>query len=485
VYLRSLLITTLGALAEPALADDVLDIQGRRIIVGPDTALVVDDALLPPGSPVPQKPGLRVEARFAPARAVAGGGAGEPAITVIFSYALKGPVTSIEPLRVLGQEITVTADTATEGLPGGSIGNVAVGDHLDVSGYFDTNSSVLASFLEFSPTPIAKWLLGGAITAVNADTIELGPQIVSTVGVTPQDCGAALAVGQFLEIRADAIDGFGPDTVLDSVTDLRCVATVPIGTPGSLGALNGVVGTLLSDTSFQFGPYAVTFDETTEFRYGSADDILPGAALEVDGTFGDNLTFVAQGIQFDAPMIRIEGPADVADVVPGADGTITLLGNVVHRSAQVRDEDDLFVDGIAQPRQIEVRGYLDRLGNRYATRARTRGAPDPGDSRAGGPVEWVTRPVLGVLGLNLDTTGALFEDPAEQPITADEFFLDAIPGASVEQSGAWDAATQTITGGVALLVARVEPPPIPNGTDHTLIVGTMRSTDRVFANGFD
>ena len=66
-----------------------------------------------------------------------------------------------------------------------------------------------------------------------------------------------------------------------------------------------------------------------------------------------------------------------------------------------------------------------------------------------------------------------------------EFFLDAITGASVEQSGAWDAATQTITGGVALLVARVEPPPIPNGTDHTLIVGTMRSTDRVFANGFD
>ncbi|MGH8172962.1 MAG: hypothetical protein ACREPX_07425, partial [Rhodanobacteraceae bacterium] len=163
----------------------------------------------------------------------------------------------------------------------------------------------------------------------------------------------------------------------------------------------------------------------------------------------------------------------------------TLLDNLVHRTAQVRDEDDLFVNGITQPRQIEVRGYLDRLGNRYATRARLRGAPDPGDSRAGGPVDWVTRPTLGVLGLTLDTTGALFEDPAEQPMTADDFFLDAVPGSQVEQSGSWDADTHTITGGVALLVARLEPPPPPIGNGHSLIVGTLRGTDRVFANGFD
>ena len=485
MYLRSLLLTTLGAIAAPALADDVLDVQGRRVVVGPDTTIVVDDEILPPGSPVPQKPGLRVEARFAPTRAIDGVGA-EPAITVIFWYALKGPVTSTEPLRVLGQEITVTGDTETAGLPGGSIGNVAVGDHLDVSGYFDTNSSVLASFVEFSPTPIASWLLGGYITAVNAGTIEIGPQVVATVSVVPQDCGDALAVGQFVEIRADAIDGFGPGSVLDTVTDLRCVAPVPIGTPGALGALNGVVGTILSNTSFAFGSYTVTFDAATEFRYGSADDILPGAALEIDGTFGDNMTFVAQGIQFDAPMIRIEGPAEVADVVPGPDGTVTLLDNVVLRSAQIRDEDDIYLSGITQPRQIEIRGYLDRLGNRYATRARLRGAPDASDARAGGPVEWVERPTLGVLGLALDTTGALFEDPAEQPITEDEFFADAVQGALVEQNGAWDAVTHTITGGVALLVARVEPPPpMPRGAAHSLLVGTLRGSDRVFASSFD
>ena len=484
MYLRRLLFTTCGAIAAPALADDVLDVQGRRVVIGPQTEIVVDDQVLPPGSPVPQKPGLRVEARFAQTRAPDGGGAGDPAITVIFSYALKGPVTSIEPLRVLGQEITVTADTETAGLPGGSVGNLVPGDHVDISGYIDTNSSVLASFLEFSPTPIAKWLLSGYVSSLAGNEIVLGTQRVDIAGVTPQDCGGPISAGRFVEIRADAIDGFEPDTLLDTVTDLRCVEPVPIGTPGALGALNGVVGTILSDTSFQFGAYAVSFDTTTQFRYGSADDILTGAALEVDGTFGDNLTFFAQGIQFDAPTIRLEGPAEIGDVIPGADGSVTLLDNLVRRSAQLRDEDDIFVGGISQPRQIELRGYLDHLGNRYATRARLRGAPDPGDSRAGGPVEWVTRPELGVLGLTLDTTGALFEDPAEQPITEDEFFLDAIPGALVEQNGSWDAATHTITGGVALLVARVEPAR-PAGQGHSLIVGTLRGSDSVFADGFD
>jgi hypothetical protein len=487
MVLRCFLITALASVGTAASADDVLDVQGRRVVVGPQTQIVVDDVLLAPGSPVPQKPGLRVEATFAAPIGPQGVGAGDPAITVIFSYALKGPVTSVDPLRVLGQEITVTADTVTAGLPGGSIGNIVVGDHVDISGYIDTNSSVLASFIEFSPTPIARWLLSGYVTAVDVDRIALGPQQIDIAGVTPQDCGGPPIVGQFVEIRADAMPGFDGDSVLNTVTDVRCMQPVPIGTPGALGALNGIVGTILSNTSFQFGPYVVTYDAATEFRYGSADDIVVGAALEVDGVFGENLAFTAQGIQFDAPTIRLEGPAEIADVVPGGEGSVTLLDNLVHRSAQVRDEDDIFVNGINQPRQIEVRGYIDRLGNRYATRARLRGAPDPSDSRAGGPVEWVERPVLGVLGLNLDTTGALFEDPAEQPITADEFFLDAVPGALVEQNGSWDAATHTITGGVALLIARVEPPPPrPEGTaGRSLIVGTLRSTDRIFAGGFE
>ena len=464
----------------PVLADSSLDVNGRTVVVDAQTQVFIDDQPLAAGAPLPDKPGMRIEATFATARGVRGVPA---AATVVFSYAERGAVTSIDPLRVLGQEVTVTADTGLNGVPGGSIGNIGLGDHLDVSGYVDTNSSLLASFIEYLPTPTPRWLLSGYVTAVNGSEAMLGPQRVSLAGVAPIDCGAAVAVGQFVEIRADAIAGFTSSSLLDTVTRLACVSPVPLGTPGALGALTGIVGEALSPTSFAFGPYVVSYDVNTEFRFGSADDLVPGAALEVDGVFGADLTFAAQGIQFDAPMIRLQGPVSPADVQPGADGSVIMLGNTVRRAAQLRDEDAIYASGIAQARQVELRGYLDHLGVRWATRARLRGAPDPADSRAGGPVDSVARPLLSVLGLTLDSTGATFEDPAGNAIDADTFFSGALPGAIVEQTGAWNG-TDTLTGGVVALIAPLDVPP-PLASTPALIVGTLRAGDHLFADGFD
>lgn len=460
-------------------AVETIDVNGHAVLVDATTQVVVDDVPLPPATPPPDKPGLRVEVRYAATAAPRGVPA---AATVVFSYAVRGPVTSTVPLRVLGQEITVTADTHLTAVPGGAIGNVALGDHLDVSGYVDGNASLLASFIEYLPTPTPRWLLAGYVSVVNGDEVSIGPQRVSVAGVAPIDCGGSIAAGQYVEIRADAIPGFAADSVLDSVTRLACVTPMPVGTPGALGALTGLVGTV-SGNSFMFGPYTVGYDANTEFRYGSVDDLVTGAAIEVDGVFGDGGTFAAQGIQFSAPMIRLEGSVDPADVHPGADGAVTVLGNTVRRAAQLRDQDAIYASGIAQPRQVELRGYLDHVGVRWATRARLRGAPDPANSRAGGPVDSVARPLLSVLGLTLDSTGATFEDPAGNPIDADTFFAGALAGASVEQSGSWNGI-DTLTGGVVALIAPLDVPPPPAATP-TLIVGTLRAGDRLFANGFD
>lgn len=477
-----MLIATLSCIALPAGAQEVLDIQGHAVIVDAQTQVIVDDTVLPPGSPLPQKRGMRVEAAHAPPNAPAGAIA---AATVVFSYAVRGPVTSTAPLRVLGQDVTVTADTALAGVPGGAIDAIALGDHLDVSGYVDTNSSLLASFIEYLPTPTPRWLLSGYVTALSGSEAALGAQRVSLAGVAPIDCGDALTVGRFVEIRASAIDGFAADSVLDTVTRLTCVDPVPLGTLGALGALSGLVGEV-GAASFRFGPYTVSHDDSTQFRFGNADDLVPGASIEVDGVFGENLAFAAQGIQFNAPMIRLEAPAQPSDVTTGPAAAVTLLGNRVHRSAQARDRDGVYANGIGQARQIELRGYLDRLGKRWATRIRLRGAPDPGHARAGGPVEVVAPPLLSVLGLNLDTSGATFEDPAGAPIDADTFFLGALPGAIVEQTGTWNG-TDTLAGGVVALVTPLDvPPPRPRGNaSPSLIVGTYRGTDRLFADGFD
>jgi hypothetical protein len=468
-----------------AAADDVLDVQGHSVIVGPQTQIIVDDQILPAGSPVPNKPGMRVEVTYASGAIAAIPAAGPAAAAaVVFSYAVRGPITGIAPLRVFGQEVGVNADTRSTGLPGGSFNNLVTGQSLDVSGYVDTNSSLAASFVEFLPVPPQRWLLSGYVSALGPGTLaSLGSQQVDLAGVTLVACGAALSVGQFVEIRATAVPAFDANSVLQTITSLRCVTPVPIGTPGALGALSGIIGQVFSPTSFQFGPYLIATDASTTYRFGSADDVITGAAIEVDGTFGANLQFAALGIQFTAPMIRLEGPVSPADVQPGAAGSVLLLGNSVRRSAQLRDQDNIYLNGISQNRQIELRGYLDHLGNRFATRARLRGAPDLTGVRIGGPVEMVARPMMTVLANILDTTGATFEDPAALPITADAFFAQALPGASVEQLGSYDVATQTLSGGIVALIAALDPP--PPATARSLIVGTLLSTDLIFAAGFE
>ncbi len=483
-----LMLLTLLAVASTAVADDVLDVQGRSVIVGPQTQIIVDDQVLPAGSPVPRKPGMRVEVTYA---AGAQGAAPAPAAgaaaaaAVVFSYAVRGPITSIAPLRVLGQEVGVTADTRSTGLPGGSFANLTTGQHLDVSGYVDTNASLAASFVEFLPVAPQRWLLSGYVSALGPGTqASIGPQQVDLAGVILVACGAAISVGRFVEIRATAVPAFNANSVLQTITSLRCVDPVPIGTPGALGALSGIIGQVFSPTSFQFGPYLITTDASTTFRFGSADDIITGAAIEVDGTFGANLQFAALGIQFTAPMIRLEGPASPADVQPGPAGTVQLLGNSVRRSAQLRDEDNIYLNGINQNRQVELRGYLDHLGNRFATRARLRGAPDLTGVRIGGPVEAVARPLMSVLTNTLDTTAATFEDPAALPLTSDQFFAQALPGASVEQFGSYDVAAHTLSGGIVALLAALDPPP-PVVAVPSLIVGTLLGTDRLFGSGFE
>ena len=484
--IRSTLVLALLIQAFPAAADELIDIQGHAVLLDGSTVIVVDDQVLPPGSPIPATPGLRTEVRYPDSTIAQPGPRGvlPAAATVIFSYAVRGSVTATNPLRVLGQEVTVTADTGSTGIPGGNIANIALGNHLDVSGYVDTNSSLLASYIEFLPTPTPRWLLSGYVTAVNGTEIRLGPQRVSLAGVGPIDCGAAVDVGEFVEIRADAVANFTASSVLDTVTRLTCVVPVPLGTPGALGAVTGIVGAILSNTTFQFGPYVVSHDANTEFKFGNVDDLAPGAAAEIDGVFGAGLAFTAQGIQFDAPTIRLEGPVVPADVVPGGNGTVHVLANTVRRAAQLRDEDLVYANGINQARQVEVRGYMDRSGNRWATRARLRGGPSPANSRAVGPVSSVNRPLLSVLGLTFDTTDAIaYEDPAANPIDADTFFLGALPGAIVEQNGAWDGVS-TLTGGVVALIMGVDPPPAA-GPLRSLIVGTFRGRDLLFSNGFD
>jgi hypothetical protein len=93
-----------------------------------------------------------------------------------------------------------------------------------------------------------------------------------------------------------------------------------------------------------------------------------------------------------------------------------------------------------------------------------------------------------MLGLTIDTTGAIFFDADEVPISAETFFADVRLNHVVDIGGAtWNAPSLTLSGGSIVLLGyeHTQPPP---GEVGSIVAGTVHSYgvgDPIFAQGFE
>ncbi len=464
-----------------------LILNGRAFDIAPDTPVTVDGevgvfadlARLPDGLQLTWRPAGD------PAQPFRGG---LPAL--VFSYTLIGPVTGTAPFAVLGQPLTVNADTTLAGFE--STDALPVGTQLVVAGLLDANGSLLATLIERLDAPGNKYLLSGIVQQSSASELSVGTQRVDTTGVTFDNCAAALpAIGEFVELRATPISPFPPDTVLDTVFDARCVTPVPAGTPGAAGFVQAIISTVPDPDHVSLGALLVEVDADTVFVFGDRDDLEPGVAIAVDGTYTAALEFHADVIEYVRPVVRFEGPVDPAAVVPGE--SIRVLGVTVRNSAQVRDEDGILANGLTLPQQVEVRGYLDQSGQAFATRVRERGDPDATDTRVRGPVQSVAAPVVTIQGIAVDVSTAIIVDHDGAPLSSEEFFALVGPDLLVDAfGGPYDAAQRRMTPTDVVFIG-AEPVPPPPGSPQGTGVPTIRSgtatgyaaAQSIFGNGFE
>lgn len=410
-----------------------------------------------------------------------------------FENNLKGPITSTAPLRVLGQPFTVNGNTVLVGFT--DVSQLAVGQFLEVSGFVDTDSSVIASRVardDSSPNP---WRISGFLTQFDggASTATIGSppggQPISFVGITPTGCGTGPNVGDFVTALATPIPAFTPGNVVDTVTQLSCTPIVPAGATDDHDAFEGLIESVIDPTTFTIAGFTVTVVPTTLFKFGNADDLAPGVRIEVEGTFTSPTALDARRIRFILPSIRFRAPVASADVLPGV--SITILGNTVLDNAQDRDEDDIMANGLAETTQVEVRAYMDLLGQLFATRVRSRGGPSSNHYNLQAPAETITRPTLTALGLTIDTASSTFEDDNHNPITADQFFAAVSVGTLVEIDDAqFDALNNRLFGGVASLsddgaASALKAQTVgPASANVSGAVSTL-DLDLVFKNGFE
>jgi hypothetical protein len=449
------------------------------------------DYTLPSSTPVliDQQPGVLADLLDRPGGLrltwIPGTARGIPVL--VFSYSVIGTVTSTVPLRVLGLPVTITADTVLEGVVDPAA--IPLGTPLVVAGLTDVNGGLLATLVEQRGAQGNRYLLAGHVQQLQAAPaqVRLGEQWLAIAAVAFDGCAGALpAVGDYVELRADSIAGFQPGDLIDTVTSARCATPVPAGTPGAQGALEGLVGTAGPGQRFSFGALDIAWTEATVFEFGGPDDLEPGADVGVEGVYIDASHFLADAVEFVRPVVRFEAPMTQDQVDPGV--ALAPFGVSVWHSSQVRDDDGILATGLAQPRQVRVRGWIDRLGERYATRVRDRGAPDPADVALRGPVASIAAPLLTIQSLTIDTTGAAFLDRDKLPLTAEQFFEQVRVNHMVDLSAAtWDASATALTGGSVILLGYEHTEPLP-GIPGSIVAGTAYGYGRgdpIFGNGFD
>jgi hypothetical protein len=406
---------------------------------------------------------------------------------VLITTAVRGPVTSVRPLRVLEQEIVT--DTTTVLPASFSLANLKVGDIVEVHGQREAGSTtseslIRASFLRTRSNNTPQWVLTGPVSNLIPNTsFTIGNQTVLISGVEINDCRAGLRDGDKVRVKATADGTFLAGQNLDTVTRVRCRAgvRVPDDFNGSnlKASVEGIVDSVASSSQFTLGGQTINVTTATRFERGTPADIIVGARLEAEGRLDvAKNQLQASKIQFRESRFRVEGPISASSVTQD---TITLFGLGVKKFARTRDVNNVY-GGIIGPRQVLIEGFLDGKGVAYARLVRLQPI-DTSDYEVRGPLGELSASLqtFKVLGITVDATNARFEDdekPRPRPLpgrrdgndsddisddittsddsdddtrvtTSQAFFAAAKAGQPVKVSGGdYNASTNTISNAV-------------------------------------
>lgn len=382
------------------------------------------------------------------------------ALRVEGRHLLRGPVTSVSPLRVMGQEVVTTPSTVLAGGLGTGYGSAGASAdwqaqlaalfkagpvYLAVSGYVSAPGQVQATRLARVSKPPAEWKLTGEAGSSVQVGFTVGAQTVRlTAGAG--NCGPAVRAGNMVDVRFApdfayllSIAGGTPGVL--TATSVMCINTaleIPDGVHTSWLAvgMEGIVSDASGGDGYSFlvdgQPVQVT-DETT-YRSGSEDSIVVGARVQVDGLL-DLTTGVltANALEFFGGEVRIE-----ARLTDATESLLQMIGISVWRTPTTAGDLELFGEPLSD-RLVRVEGIQGLGSVVYAERVQETDHESSGSVSVEAPVNYVWPWHEGkftMLGLTVDTWGAHLQGPDGRYLSRSEFFQVLKPGMQARVSGA-------------------------------------------------
>ncbi|MDJ0941417.1 MAG: DUF5666 domain-containing protein [Woeseiaceae bacterium] len=361
---------------------------------------------------------------------------------VSFDDAVEGPISEIDTanntLIVLGQTVVVDTGTSFEDdIEPGSILGLAVGDIVEVSGFYLADGRILATYIELE-SPGDDFEVTGQVRNldVGALTFEISGLVVDYSGAMLEDFpGGAPENGQIVEAEGPTLGPNG-ELVATSVEFESEDGSFGILDDGDDVEIEGLITRFDSATDFDVNGLSVTTNASTEFENGSAADLALNRRVEVEGSVNSNGVIVADEIEFEQ-----EADLEFAGNVEATSAdSITLLGVTIRVTPKTELDDqradsvrtfslaDLVVGDF-----VEVDAYDDGNGLVAASIERE---DDLDEDRVSGPVAEIAEPEFTVNGVTVRTDANTEYETDELEIDAADFFGSAL-GQFVEVEGSF------------------------------------------------
>jgi hypothetical protein len=383
------------------------------------------------------------------------------ALNVTYESEIKGKVTSdadtnSKSVRVVGQlvhfdEMTVFIDNASSASPKLDSSELVAGDFVEVSGFRRADDSVQATLIELQGSSTAKVQLNGVVDDSPFNPmleISVGGQLVEITGST-QIVGGELERGGFVRVRGSYAGGS------DKVTaeEIKIRPAVLAGKKGEKTEIEGLVTAVRANSDpdaadFDVSGLRVITNSQTEYKGDDVTGIAENTHVEIEGSFGDDGSLLAEQINFlpAAEEISIKLEADVNSIEPN-EGSFTLrygsrlikvAVNPLTQFEDTSDEDDakFNLDKLQQFEHVEVRGYTDTSVVPVVVTATRVERKEPDTKRKlQGPATIIdptpSLEILSILDIAVDTSTVTEFDPAPRAT----FFLELDDGEVVSAGG--------------------------------------------------
>ena len=383
------------------------------------------------------------------------------ASSVVYDSELEGPVAALttsadgtsKRFVALGVIIVVdaTGTVFDDSTPGFSFDTLAEGDVVEVSGFFDANGILRASYLDKTgilvPGSTEVQLKGTASNAgagaglndsFSIGTITVNVQPTADLSGVP---GGLVTDGMFVEVKGIWVSGNAINASRIELEDSS------LGDDGDDVSLEGLVSRFSGDLS-AFLVNGQPVDASTASFEPASLQLANDLKVEVEGTINSNGVLVADSVEARSGDIEVQAVVTSKAVTNTSlnEGSVTLL--LVNNSqpltvqtnsrTQFEDKtgtlDTLRLSDIGTGDYLEISGFLDGGGAVVASEVRREDASGEEVILQGPVSSWTTDNSVTILGVTFTTsvTGTEFRDDLDLPLTSSAFYGELSTGTLVK-----------------------------------------------------